>query len=545
MKHLLIFITSLFWLTSSSQNTYVQSQWKLADSLHLQGKRIETLNIFEGLAKKLEQKNINNKVLPELAATYNQLGFRQQNYGYWDKSVVTFTKGILLLEHNNTLDSLKASLHLNAGKIYAKIKDNSAKSYYLHKAEQLALKNNIPIILLDIYQISNKYRKGLELAKQINSKQYQSYFYYLLANSENPRKTRQLYFDSARITLPKIPNALLQNFQYHASIAGFFTEDNQIDSALSHCRKAEEISFSLNDDEVNHHFNYCYSQAYLAKKDYKNAYDFKEKSDSIERLYQNPSNRFALKELEKQRITFEKQKEIIQLETSNRYQNIGLISLLLAFIGSILFLKRIQKLNRELAIANESKNRLFSIISHDLRSPLATLHTLTQFKQQTQHSIKDNLENILWELDNLLNWSTTQLKRIKSEPKNLDLNELISENIKLLHPQIQLKGISIRKNNNAEVGVYADYNMLNVCLRNILNNAVKYSPSNSEIQIIISKSEQTLIEIKNHFDSQIKEGTGLGLEICENFILLNKGTINMKKHDNQFSLLISLPNIIK
>ena len=276
MKYI-FFSVLLFSVCLNAQvETSIQKQWDIASDLHLSGEREQTIAVYQQIIDSIisvAPKHRNDK---ELATTYNKLGVHLQNYGRWDESTLAYTKGLLVLEENDYLDSLKADLNLNLGLIFVKL-GSSDRDYYLDLAESLALKSNNHRVLFVIYKIRRQFNKGIQFAKEISNDAYLANYYYYKAIGDSTT----IYFDSARMVMPILPDALLQNFQYHAFITEYFLEQNQMDSALSHTQLAEEIAPLLNDEEVEIHYLGNYADVYLKMEDYKKAYLYMYKADSV------------------------------------------------------------------------------------------------------------------------------------------------------------------------------------------------------------------------------------------------------------------------
>ncbi|MCU0445294.1 MAG: ATP-binding protein [Microscillaceae bacterium] len=216
---------------------------------------------------------------------------------------------------------------------------------------------------------------------------------------------------------------------------------------------------------------------------------------------------------------------------------------------------------------NSVKDKMFSIISHDLRSPLNSMlgffmvlemqsdafspEETRQFSQETQKSVK-RLVNLL---DNLLQWSMSQTGEIEFKPQSLKLAEIIAENLALYHETAARKGISLVSQIADNQTVKADENMLNFIIRNLLSNAIKFSNIDSEIkfvsqtqanQLIISIIDQgvgmsaeqaaKIFDAQEHtstIGTQSEKGTGLGLPLCQSFVERNGGKIWVNSVLNQ------------
>ena len=207
---------------------------------------------------------------------------------------------------------------------------------------------------------------------------------------------------------------------------------------------------------------------------------------------------------------------------------------------------------------NNTKDKFFSIIAHDLRNPFNPLLSLTELLDDDYNKLEEKerigfikeirhgAKKLYDLLENLLNWALSQTKQIKFNPIELDINEVIQNNIELLKINAEKKEISIIHKFDGAVYVLADENMLNSTIRNLLNNAIKFSTDKSKIIIhTVDSDEFCTIEVKdfgsgihvenlkNIFsgfsDSSINnakgKGSGLGLILCKEFVEKNGGKI--------------------
>jgi len=538
-----IFICLLIPFSIFSQDSIiVEKIWEKSEVYNLNGDRELSINILLESIDNIQNNEIKN--IFNLSSLYNYLGVRHQTYGNWDESAFAYIKALEYLQFSNEYDLLKSHIYLNLGLLYVKINDYSA-DYYLRIAEDLSLKTNNNKVLFVLYKVTNRMFEGVMFAKKIKNNQYLSNYYYLLGNSKD--SLSKFYFDSARIVLPNLPDSKLQNFQYHAYIIQYFLDNNEIDSALYHCKEAEKIAPLLNDDEVDHHYMSCYAETYLKIGNYKMAWEYKTKADSIESFYKSRKNLSVLEEIDHDRIFFEKENKILKLQSEKRIRTILILSFIILFIVIYFFVRKESRLNLQLKQSNNSKDRLFSIISHDLRGVIASINLLSQDERVENFSkIRKGSNGLLLEFDNLLNWSAEHLDKIELHPKVLDLNEIIEETIFLLKTQITDKKISLIKEYTEDYIAFADENTFRIIIRNIIHNAIKYSPENSEIRISILENESsTKIEIIDEgcgfkFNHPSK-GLGLGLDLCKEFTTLNEGEIIIDSSEKGSKVSIVLP----
>jgi signal transduction histidine kinase len=208
---------------------------------------------------------------------------------------------------------------------------------------------------------------------------------------------------------------------------------------------------------------------------------------------------------------------------------------------------------------NSTKDRLFSIIAHDLRNPFHTVIGFSELliknykKLQPEklekyfnliHSSSKSGNNLL---ENLLQWSRSQSGTLSFAPEKLNLWSLIDENISLIEADAHRKNITIQSMVDQEIAIYADENMLKTILRNLFSNAIKFTfeggrvvadaiVRDKHVEVIISDNGVGISEnkIDQIFDVDANEttrgtsnesGTGLGLIICKEFVEKHKGTI--------------------
>ncbi|NJL13564.1 MAG: HAMP domain-containing histidine kinase [Microscillaceae bacterium] len=241
---------------------------------------------------------------------------------------------------------------------------------------------------------------------------------------------------------------------------------------------------------------------------------------------------------------------------------------------------RILESESRLVKLNAVKNKFFSIISHDLRSPLHnilgflrvlesdfssfTFEEVMRFSEETQKSVTRLIDL----LENLLQWSMSETDEIRFEPKKLSLSEVIAENVALYQKNAEGKGIQLKYPSPDELQVYADPNMLNFVFRNLLSNAIKFSFPNTRIQIevrpqaawveiavcdqgigIKPEALEKIFQTDEHFTTlgtQKEKGTGFGLLLCKNFIERNGGEIHLEsQYQKGTTVLFTVPLVVE
>jgi len=215
--------------------------------------------------------------------------------------------------------------------------------------------------------------------------------------------------------------------------------------------------------------------------------------------------------------------------------------------------------NKTLEELNATKNKFFSIISHDLRGPVGQLYSISELLYNERHemdekqidfflkSMMDSSEKGQMLLNDLLNWSKSQMNKLELSPENYQVSELFNQAVFMLDDTLKAKEIEVLTNDN-DLTFFADVNSIKTVLRNLLFNAIKFSYRGSKVKldcvknsvnhVTISISDsgvgipadriETLFQIEklnSTAGTENEMGTGLGLSICKEFILKNKGTI--------------------
>lgn len=244
----------------------------------------------------------------------------------------------------------------------------------------------------------------------------------------------------------------------------------------------------------------------------------------------------------------------------------------------------IRDINDKLYISEESlkvniqtKDKLFSIIAHDLKSPFNALVGLTEIlseragtlsppeiKEISTH-INKSSNKVLTLIDNLLNWARSQTGRIKLYPDFISVKEIINSCIEVALLSAQDKNISIKSGLNETDIAYADKETVTTVIRNIISNAIKFTGTGGEITIwayvrnekidiyitdtgvgMSKEGVDQLFQVDNSISTKgtnQESGTGLGLIICKEFIEKNSGSIAVESEINVGStFIITLPN---
>jgi len=226
--------------------------------------------------------------------------------------------------------------------------------------------------------------------------------------------------------------------------------------------------------------------------------------------------------------------------------------------------------NEALQKLNAEKDKFFSIIAHDLRNPLSSFLGLTQImaeqlssftKEQAQEiaeSMRNSASNLYRLLENLLQWSQIQRGAIQFNPVVIKLLPVVNESISMISESANAKHVEIINKVQEGLTVFADNNILQTVIRNLVSNAVKFTPKGGEVRLTAKTNDDNNIEISvqdsgigmsqtqldnlfridvqtNRKGTEEEPGTGLGLVLCKEFIEKHDGRIWVESDEGKGS----------
>jgi signal transduction histidine kinase len=222
-------------------------------------------------------------------------------------------------------------------------------------------------------------------------------------------------------------------------------------------------------------------------------------------------------------------------------------------------------LNKELEEQLKTKSKFFSIITHDLRGPVGTLMAFVDLlnnhkdlEEEQRVKVMENLEVLSQSafhlLQNLLDWAHTSKDIAQFEEEQIDLGKLIVSNIEFFRSLMLLKSIQLEFKHDENVFIKGNSKMIETIVRNLVSNAIKFTPKEGQITISLRKNEKqvsltvadTGVGIEPERLDQIfkmgtirttngtngESGSGLGLAVCKDFVMKNRGTIKVESKVN-------------
>lgn len=227
----------------------------------------------------------------------------------------------------------------------------------------------------------------------------------------------------------------------------------------------------------------------------------------------------------------------------------------------------LEQQTRELMELNQVKNKLFSVIAHDLKTPMYAMRNLFDNMQRyklTSEEILDMVPAIATEMnyttslmENLLQWAKSQMKHGSINPEVLDVQRIVTDVVQLLQLQAENKRVYLECKLQEPVYCFADREMVSLVLRNLLSNAIKFTPEQGTVYIG-AKERSKVVEvfvqdtgigitdenIKRIFSdayystkgTNSETGTGLGLKLCREFLEKNGGEISVQSEPGKGSI---------
>jgi len=386
----------------------------------------------------------------------------------------------------------------------------------------------------------------LALNNIINALNYYNEAYPMSVEAELPMQQADILFQLAKL--------YDKNIQYELAI-------EHVKKAITLGRKYDQLELVVNALEEQ-------SNIYAEMKQFALAYEtFKEHNiyrDSLQRFQQK-------KDVELLEADYKVEKsnaEIEKLELLNQKNMLMKSIYLILFISFLIFaiilytsLNKRNHLNSMLEKSNAVKDRLLSIIAHDLKSPLSNIVSVLEaidqgaFSKEEQNEIVIALKNqtnvTLETLENLLKWGQAQLRGITVKPENFKIKDQLDKAILFVTAQANSKNIKINLTADQDWDSHFDQEHFNFIVRNYLANAIKFSPNESTIQVhteLDSKKNKVKISIIDkgmgikeadvptifkesptvNFGTNNERGSGLGLRLCKEFAEANNGVVGFK-----------------
>jgi two-component system sensor histidine kinase/response regulator len=474
----------------------------------------------------------NNALRADVFRERSMLLLEQQHY---DSALQYADQGIAFYE--STHDSLNASiLYGRKARIYFTKKDYQNSRIFNQKALQIdSLVGNNRALGVSFFQTAQDD--------------------YYLHNTE-----RSIRFLKRAITITRSIGHLNILIKSHNLLADIYFEQGKRDEAFQQIKLANQFKDTLYSAERNGQI------------------------EEMQSLYELGNKESTIRLLEQENTLRQQQVKSQRSFTIFLLVGIVLLLLLIFVLGRMRVLQKrannvleiknraIEQQKEEMELQAESlqqlnrlKSKLFSVISHDLRGPISNLQSLleliTNRTMQPEEffaisdKLKANLNVTQRTLENLLNWSLSQMEGIKTEQEKIEIKNLLDEACHLMEEVAQRKNVIVTNTTASPIDVLADPNQIQLILRNLIHNAIKFSKTDGKVIVSAnSDGHQCFVQVKDfgigmtrveigmilasqeYFTkagTQQEKGTGLGLLLCKEFIMRHGGTLNIESVPGQ------------
>ncbi|MBI9072705.1 MAG: tetratricopeptide repeat-containing sensor histidine kinase [Melioribacteraceae bacterium] len=558
----------------------------------------------------------------EIAASLSAIANIYRVFDNYSGAIDLYLEALDLYKRMNFEEGV-AWIDFNIGVLYKKSQNHLKAHTYLTRAlnkytelnDKSAVdnKNGIAMCYSQLASVERKlgnFEKAIEIGEKALNFRLESGIKSVIA--EEYSNLGRIYFDIGNIDIAK--KYLEEGYQYKIEsndnngmaiilryLALIALKNNELKKGDQYLaialEKASQSNSLLNLQDIYQTYSEIYEKRGLYKKSLEMNKLFMTYKDSI--FSDENSRKILIKEIEYK--SHKKEEENQALRAENRikeleineervYSNLLLVITLSIIVLVILFYskyrnqktanaeidkqkeeldsknKELLEIATKLTESNAEKDKFFSIISHDLKSPFTSLLGYSKLlsenyvdfnKEEIQDivsSMYSGIKNVYQLIEDLLSWANTQTGKVDFFPKELVLKEIVENVIDLTKRTAETKGINVDSDINPKHIVIADKNMLNSILRNLLTNAIKFSKNNDYIYISsiiedkfikvvvqdsgIGINDEDLIDIfkldvrKSRIGTMNEKGTGLGLTMCREFVEKNGGKIWVESKEN-------------
>lgn len=520
----------------------------------------------------------------------------------WDSTLVYAMKQLDL----GKIESLKDYCHyfrgfsfkekgllLEAKKEFKKISDTFKFSYKVRiNLGEIALEQNKFQLALDYFIPIEKLPESSYDFKKSNALHNIGLCYLHLGQYN---KAEMYLFKASKLQEAQADSLLL--IGSYMDIATLYYEQYKDDEAIPYFKKAYHLSKKAKSFELRQNATLNMAVVEENRKNFIQALAYRKEYEIWKDSLQDQNKVWALAELEKDFAVRRKQKEVNVLEIQNKLkitERNGLfissvLLLIFLFVGVYFYRMKVSQnkiilsQKKELDNLNAAKDKLFSIVSHDLRSSVNALKRSNskillqlEAKNLTELDVLLNQNSAITNetynlLENLLNWALLQTKQLYFHQQSLHLHSIVEQVHYNYTALIATKNITFENRVSIEDYVFADQDSLKIILRNLLDNAIKFTKANGYISVysqsykedyccfIVEDSgigmsfsaqknilEKPVLVAQKGQDEFI--GTGLGIQLCKSMILKNEGILQIESEENKGTKMIVIlprPKIIQ
>ena len=509
----------------------------------------------------------------ELSVFEKEINFQSKEYGAntyfaegrtyffqkeWDSTIVYTAKQLSLKE--NSLDLKTFCYFLRGYSFQQKKLYKEAEKEFAKIVEDFTFYNHVQMYLGEIALEEYQFQKALDYLHKVEKLDFNKIIGLNKANLEHNIGLCYLhlekYADAEYYLLKSTKEQekekdTLNLIRSYGNIASMYYEQYKDELAIPYYTKAYVFSKKVNDFDVKRRAVLNMAVVEENRKNYALSLVYRKEFERWKDSLNDQNKIYAVAQLEKQFAIKEKQKQVSLLQTENKlkiaerngflYSAIILLVLLgtlfYSYKGKIKRNKIIMSQKEDLDVLNATKDKLFSIVSHDLRS---SVNAIKSSNKNLLHNLEaenlEGLKNALQQnsaivngayglLDNLLNWALLQTKQSYFEMTHLHLS-LITEHVAYNYQSLMLdKKISFKNSIAKKTQVFADQESLKIILRNLLDNAIKFTGEGGTIKIYTQDSEEYI--------NLVLEDSGIGMDkTTQQELLKDTQLLSRKKNED-------------
>ncbi len=409
----------------------------------------------------------------------------------------------------------------------------------------------------------------------------------------NEFKKAEEYFQKNLILRKKEKNieGIYSSYNLFATL---YSVEKRNTLAREYFKKAYLIAQNIENFEKKEYAAYNMAAIEENIGNFREALAYRKESEQWKDSLNDQNKIWALADYEKKYAVAQKQKQISVLKVENELKNTQRNTMFFSTIGLLLLLtggvyvygqkvknaKIILSQKEKLDELNATKDQLFSIVSHDLRSSVNALKTSnTKLTSSLESKNYDELDKLLHQnsaiangayslLDNLLHWALLQTQQLYFHKDSVHLFSIVQQIEYSYKPLLLEKTIAFENEVSKNCFIFVDLDSLKIILRNLLDNAIKFSPENSKIRFYsldtpsefhqfiiedqgIGMRPETIAELLEDNELLAKKsnseiiGTGLGMQLCKQMIKKNSGTLAIESELNKGTkMILSFPKTI-
>ncbi|MDQ2657258.1 MAG: tetratricopeptide repeat-containing sensor histidine kinase [Bacteroidota bacterium] len=615
----------------SKSREYAENALKIAESKNIHKHKIRAYHNLAGLyaisgdyssALRYDnmalQSSVDNRDSANLSVDYNNVASDYYDLGEYDEAYSYFTQSYRIARATN--DSLRMAIALhNVGRVFKELGQYDRALDHLNLSMDMSRRINdfegIPYSLDEIGDVmirNGQYDSALSiLLRSVNLTREQKVFILepktlsklAMVHSHAGDYDKALaYYDTTYLLHQRTGNKF-GTAEVELGRGQVFIAQGKYDEAMQSINRSLALAKQTNARTLEIHGYQALSGLYEQRKDFaKSLKYFKQFKQLEDSLFSQDMQEKLLRD----QIQFETEEKDTEIAALNQQRDLrddtikkqefirnilvvvmALSVILLATVYrsgqrrrqiNTLLLRHQQEMetrSEELERLNQVKDKFFSIISHDLRSPINALAGLLDLLDKGAvkpeelsrhiHELKSRFNHTRTLLNNLLDWTLLQMDKLNLQPTRIDLRKIADENIQLLGA-IPSKQITLHNNIPANTIGFADSNTVNLVLRNLMTNALKFTKDGGDVSIgAEDRGSEWLISVADNgvgmnddvlnilFDKTApyttrgtanEKGTGLGLILCKEFVEKNGGRIFVESREgkgSKFSFTLPKP----